>query len=90
VPSANAVPNQTALHIAAQQGFLPFVEFLAKSGADLNAKDANGRTALDVARGGGGAQRSGQTGTGSQPKTVEVLEKLMGVKGGVPAVPTAR
>jgi len=91
VPSANAVPNQTALHIAAQQGFTPYVEFLAKNGADLNAKDASGRTALDVARGGGGAARSGQTAAaGAQPKTVELLEKLMGVKDGVPAVPTAR
>jgi ankyrin repeat protein len=90
VPGANAVPNQTALHIAAQQGFTPFVEFLAKNGADLNAKDASGRTALDVARGGGGAARSGQAASDSQPKTVELLERLMGVKGGVPAVPTAK
>jgi ankyrin repeat protein len=91
MPSANVVPNQTALHIAAGQGFLPFVEFLAKNGADLNAKDASGRTALDVARGGGGAARSGQTAAaGAQPKTVELLEQLMGVKGGVPPVPTAR
>ena len=90
VPSANAVPNQTALHIAAQQGFTPFVEFLAKNGADLNAKDASGRTALDVARGGGGAARSGQAASDTQPKTVELLQQLMGVKGGVPAAPTAR
>jgi len=90
MPSANVVPNQTALHIAAQHGFTAFVEFLAKNGADLNAKDANGRTALDLAKGGGGAARSGQTGTESQPKTVELLEQLMGVKTAVPPVPTAK
>jgi len=84
VPSANAVPNQTALHAAAQHGFTSFVEFLAKNGADLNAKDATGRTALDLARGGGGGARSGQAETGSQPKTVELLESLMGIK---PAIP---
>jgi hypothetical protein len=66
------------------------VEFLAKNGADLNAKDASGRTALDVARGGGGAARSGQAASDTQPKTVELLQQLMGVKGGVPAVPAAK
>src|SRR5215510_5849556 len=51
VPSASAVPSQTALHGAASHGFTSFVELLAKNGADLNAKDANGRTALDLAKG---------------------------------------
>src|SRR5688572_7673283 len=88
MPSANVVPHQTALHAAAQRGFTSFVEFLAKNGADLNAKDANGRTALDLARGGGGGARSGQAGSESQPKTVELLEQLMGVKTAVPAVPS--
>jgi ankyrin repeat protein len=90
VPSANAVPHQTALHLAAQHGFTAFVEFLAKNGADLNAKDANGRTALDVARGGGGGARSGQAGTESQPKTVALLQTLMGVTDAVPPLPTGR
>jgi ankyrin repeat protein len=90
MPSANVVPHQTALHAAAQRGFTSFVEFLAKNGADLNAKDSNGRTALDLARGGGGGARSGQAGTESQPKTVELLEQLMGVKTAVPAVPSAK
>jgi hypothetical protein len=67
------------------------VEFLAKNGADLNAKDANGRTALDLARGGGAGARSGAAGSESQPKTVELLEKLMGVKSNaVPPVPGAK
>jgi ankyrin repeat protein len=51
VPSPRAVPHRTALHGAAMKGFNPIVEFLAAHGADLYAKDANGRTALDLARG---------------------------------------
>src|SRR3977135_88181 len=54
VPSASAVPHQTALHGAAERGFTPFVKFLAENGAELQAKDANGRTPLDPAKGGGG------------------------------------
>ena len=45
------MPHQTALHGAAERGFTPFVKFLAENGADLQAKDANGRTALDLAKG---------------------------------------
>src|SRR5581483_234792 len=41
VPSASAVPHQTALHGAAERGFTPFVKFLAENGADLQVKDAN-------------------------------------------------
>jgi ankyrin repeat protein len=33
------------------KGFNPIVEFLAAHGADLYAKDANGRTPLDLAMG---------------------------------------
>jgi ankyrin repeat protein len=51
VPSQRAVPHRTALHGAAMKGFDPIVEFLAAHGADLYAKDANGRTALDLALG---------------------------------------
>src|SRR5688572_4455582 len=51
VPSAAAVPHQAALHGAAERGFTDFVKFLAEHGADLQAKDASGRTALDLARG---------------------------------------
>ena len=39
------MPHQTALHGAAERGFTAFVKFLAENGADLQAKDANGRTA---------------------------------------------
>jgi ankyrin repeat protein len=77
VPSAGAVPHQTALHGAASHGYTPFVEFLAKSGADVSLKDANGRTALDLARGGGGGGRGGQAAGESFPTTVALLQSLM-------------
>jgi ankyrin repeat protein len=77
VPSANAVPNQTALHGAAEHGFNQFIEFLVANGADLTAKDATGRTPLDVARGAGGVRG----GAYAFPKTVTLLESLMKAKG---------
>jgi len=77
VPSANAIPNQTALHGAAEHGFDKFIEFLVANGADLAAKDANGRTPLDVARGAGGIRG----GADAYPKTVALLESLMKAKG---------
>jgi uncharacterized protein len=77
MPGANAVPNQTALHGAAEHGFDKFIEFLVANGADLTAKDANGRTPLDVARGAGGARG----GADAFPKTVALLESLMKEKG---------
>lgn len=51
VPSVRATPHRTALHGAAMKGFTPIVKFLAENGADLYAKDGNGRTALDLALG---------------------------------------
>jgi len=77
MPSANAVPNQTALHGAAEHGFDKLIEFLVANGADLTAKDANGRTPLDVARGAGGLKG----GADAYPKTVVLLESLMKAKG---------
>jgi uncharacterized protein len=84
MPSATSVPNQTALHGAAEHGFDKYIEFLVANGADLAAKDANGRTPLDVARGAGGVRG----GADAFPKTVALLESLMKAKGiTVPAVP---
>ncbi|MEO5922797.1 MAG: ankyrin repeat domain-containing protein [Bryobacteraceae bacterium] len=84
MPSVNAVPNQTALHGAAEHGFDKFITFLVASGADLTAKDVNGRTPLDVARGAGGAKG----GADAFPSTVTLLEGLMKEKG-IPVPPTA-
>ena len=80
VPSAGAVPHQTALHGAAQRGFTPFVKFLAEHGADLQAKDANGRTALDLAKGVGVPGVRQAAGEGF-PETAALLESLMAAKG---------
>ncbi|MGE5327071.1 MAG: ankyrin repeat domain-containing protein [Deltaproteobacteria bacterium] len=77
IPSANALPNQTALHGAAEHGFDKFIEFLVAHGADLTAKDAQVRTPLDAARGAGGLRG----GADSFPKTVALLESLMKDKG---------
>ena len=76
VPSALAVPHQTALHGAAEKGFTAFVKFLAENGADLQAKDADGRTALDLARGVGvpGVRTAARE---PYPETVALLESLM-------------
>ena len=79
VPTAAAVPNQTALHGAAQRGLTPFVKFLAEHGADLEAKDAGGRTALDLAKGVGVAGVR-QASREPFPETVALLESLMAAK----------
>jgi hypothetical protein len=79
MPSASAVPHQTALHGAAQRGFTAFVKFLAENGADVQAKDANGRTPLDLAKGvgvPGVRQAAGEP----FPETVALLESLMAAK----------
>jgi ankyrin repeat protein len=76
VPSPNAVPHQTALHGAAMRGLNPVIEFLAANGADLEAKDANGRTPLDLAR--GDYREDFQTArTEPLVETVALLERLI-------------
>jgi ankyrin repeat protein len=76
VPSPFAVPDQTALHGAAQRGFTPIVKFLADHGADLHAKDASDRTALDLARG-VGVRAVRQAQADPHPETAKLLESLM-------------
>jgi uncharacterized protein len=75
VPTATAVPDQTALLGAAQRGYTAFVKFLAEHGADVNAKDAVGRTALDLAKGigvPGVRQAAGEP----FPETIKYLESV--------------
>jgi ankyrin repeat protein len=86
VPSAAALPHQTALHGAAQRGFTPFVRFLVESGADLQAKDASGRTPLDLAKGLGvpGVRQAARE---PFPETVALLESLMAARGLSPSTP---
>jgi hypothetical protein len=88
MPSAFAVPHQTALHGAAERGFTSFVKFLVENGADLEAKDANGRTALDLARGVGvpGVRTAARE---PFPETVALIESLMKAKG-LPALPEVK
>jgi len=80
VPSASAVPHQTALHGAAERGLTPFVKFLVDNGADLQARDANGRTALDLAKGIGVPGVRQAAGEGF-PETVALIQSLMTAKG---------
>jgi ankyrin repeat protein len=80
VPGPSAVPHESALHGAAERGFTPFVKFLAENGADLQAKDAEGRTPLDLAKGVGvpGVRQAARE---PFPETVALLESLMAAKG---------
>ena len=83
VPSPNAIPHQTALHGAAMRGFNPVIEFLAAHGADLEAKDADGRTPLDLAK--GEYSENFQTAR-AEPhvETVALLERLIAERASSP------
>ncbi len=81
VPSPFAVPHQTALHGSAGRGYTAFVEFLAAHGADLDAKDADGRTPLDLARGGVNLGALGAPPPEPFPETASLLESLMAAQG---------
>ena len=52
------------------------MKFLAEHGADLQMKDANGRTALDLAKG-IGVPGVKQTASDGFPETVALLESLV-------------
>ncbi len=80
VPTPSAVPDQTALHGAAERGFTAFVQFLVENGADLQATDAAERTALDLAKG-IGVRGIRQPNREPFPETIAVLESLMAARG---------
>jgi ankyrin repeat protein len=73
VPSEQAVPHWTALHAAATKGWNHIVQFLADNGAELEAKDANGRTPRDLASGDYEAKHL----AGALTETVALLDKLV-------------
>src|SRR6187551_1052465 len=69
--------GQTALHGAASWGWNDLIRSLATNRIDLSAKDAQGRTAADLARGSDGGA-SGRSGGGqARPETEKLLRELM-------------
>jgi uncharacterized protein len=71
--------GQTALHGAAKWGWNDLVKTLANHNVDLLAKDVQGRTAADVARGDGGGS-SGRATAEGHPETEKLLRQLMGAQ----------
>ncbi len=83
--------GQTALHAASQFGFDKVVAYLAAHGANVNAKDRNGYTPLDSARGeAGGSGGFDGSRKDVHESTAALLTKLGGTKGGGPVAPLAR
>jgi ankyrin repeat protein len=73
VPSEQAVPHWTALHAAATKGWNHMVQVLADHGAELEVKDGNGKTPLDLANGSYDAKNL----AGALPETVALLKALI-------------
>ena len=67
--------GQTALHGAASWGYNGLVKTLAANKADLMAKDAQGRTAADIAQ--GSPSSSGRGASAAHPETEALLRQLM-------------
>lgn len=79
----NAVNNngQSSLHAAARMDMKDLVRFLGERGANLDIKDRNGSTALDIAEGRTGtAARPGTSGPEKHPEVAAVLHELMAKK----------
>ncbi len=70
--------GQTALHGAASWGWNGLVKSLAANNVDLIAKDAQGRTAADIAK--GAASSSGRAVSQPHPETEALLRQLMSGK----------
>jgi ankyrin repeat protein len=76
----NAVNNngQSSLHAAARMDMKDLVRFLGERGANLDIKDRNGSTALDIAEGRTGtAARPGTSGPEKHPEVAAVLHELV-------------
>jgi ankyrin repeat protein len=66
--------GQTAMHFAAQKGSEKVIEFLAESGAKIDARDKRGKTPLDIASGIGlGGNSEGVP----EEEAMAVLKKLL-------------
>jgi len=85
--------GQTILHNAAARGSTAIIQYAADRGARLDRQDKQGRTALDIAQGGGGGGRGG-TGAGGgrggggrgNAEAAALLRNLM-AKNGIPVPP---
>jgi ankyrin repeat protein len=73
VPSERALPHWTAVHAAATKGWNHIIEFLARNGAELEIRDANGRTPRDLASGDYEAKNL----AGALTATVALLDALI-------------
>jgi ankyrin repeat protein len=78
--------GQTALHGAASWGWNGLVKSLAANNVDLAAKDAQGRTAADIAR--GAASSSGRAVSQPHPETDALLRQLRAGKSPPPTAST--
>jgi ankyrin repeat protein len=65
--------GQTVLHLAAAQRGVEFISVLLQRGADPAARDAQGRTPLDVAMGQGGGRGRPAT---ARPDVAALLRRL--------------
>jgi uncharacterized protein len=79
----NGADNQgrAAVHGAALWGLTDVIKFLQKSGANLNAPDKRGYTALDYARGLAGGFGFGGSASVVHEDTAKAIEELGGTKG---------
>ena len=76
INAANAT-GQSSLHAASRLDLAEFVRFIGERGANLDAKDRNGSTALDIAEGRTGtAARPGTSGPEKHPQVAAVLHEL--------------
>jgi ankyrin repeat protein len=84
VPSERALPHWTAVHAAATKGWNHIIEFLARNGAELEIRDANGRTPRDLASGDYEAKNL----AGALADTVALLDALIAERNELPQGPS--